>query len=192
MAGKFRCDAGAREYAWKTELAGKRAKCKCGTSLAVPMEDPEKSEISEESDAGAYDVVESPPEAVRKSPPPAPALSPIRPLAYSTPPGAAPARVAPVVAGQGRCQICGVSAPTKHVEFHQNVGMLVMRFHRAVRGNLCKSCIHEKFWKMTGITLAVGWLGVISCILAPIFVINNIIRYISCLSLPSSQAEKLV
>jgi hypothetical protein len=187
MAGKFRCDACAREYGWKSELAGKRAKCKCGASLTVPTIEPQIPAASGELDFGVYDVVE-PPVAAKKSPPPSPALSPIRPLAYSTPAALTPARGPVAARGPGRCQVCGVSAPTKHVEFHQNVGMLVMRTHRTVRGNLSKGCIHEKFWKMTGITVAVGWLGTISFILAPIFVVNNIVRYLSCLSLPSSHA----
>lgn len=177
MAGKFTCAACAREYFWKPELAGRTGKCKCGAAMSVPAEDPEVAEASRDLDIGGYDVAE-PPMAAQQA-----ALSPIRPLAYATPPGLTAAR-----GGAGRCQVCGVSAPTKHVEFHQNVGMLVMRTHRTVRGNLCKSCIHQKFWKMTGITLAVGWLGTISLILAPIFVISNTVRYLSCLSLPSSHA----
>jgi hypothetical protein len=95
------------------------------------------------------------------------------PVSYATP-------------GRVRCQACGADAPTKFVEFHQNMGALVMRFRRRVRGNLCKQCINQHFWKMTGTTIAVGWLGVISLVIAPIFVINNVVRYIGCLKLPSS------
>jgi hypothetical protein len=83
------------------------------------------------------------------------------------------------------CQVCGIEAPTKHVEFHQNIGALVMRFHRSVKGNLCKSCIHKKFWSMTGITATVGWLGMISIIIAPFFVLNNLIRYVGALGMPA-------
>ena len=43
------------------------------------------------------------------------------------------------------CQACGVEAPTKYVEFHQNVGALVMRFHKSYKGHMCKSCIHKYF-----------------------------------------------
>ncbi len=82
------------------------------------------------------------------------------------------------------CQACGVEAPTKQVEFHQNIGALVMRFHNRVRGRLCKNCIHANFWKMTSITVLVGWLGVISIIIAPFFVLNNVIRYLGALGMP--------
>ena len=82
------------------------------------------------------------------------------------------------------CQRCGIEAPTKYVAFYQNIGALVMRFSRSMEGNLCKSCIHSTFWSFTGITLLVGWLGMISLILAPCFVLNNIFRYAFCLTMP--------
>ncbi len=83
------------------------------------------------------------------------------------------------------CQLCGAQAPTKDVTLYQNVGALIMRFHKKLQGSLCKSCITQNFWKMTLITLAVGWLGVISLVVAPIFIIANIIQYIRCLGMPS-------
>ncbi|MCA9043818.1 MAG: hypothetical protein KDA69_05825 [Planctomycetaceae bacterium] len=81
------------------------------------------------------------------------------------------------------CQDCGIEAPTKYVAFYQNIGVLVMRFTKTVEGNLCKSCIHKNFWSMTLITLCIGWLGMISLVLAPFFVLNNLFRYLGCLSL---------
>lgn len=84
------------------------------------------------------------------------------------------------------CQLCGNHAPTKYVTFYQNIGALVIRFHRKLAGCLCKSCIHKSFWKMTLITLAVGWLGVISLIVAPIFIILNLANYVLALGLPSA------
>jgi hypothetical protein len=83
------------------------------------------------------------------------------------------------------CQVCGVEAPTKRVEFYQNIGALVMRFSRSVKGNLCKSCIHKKFWRMTLIDLTLGWWGVISLICTPIYIVNNVVRYISCIGMPA-------
>ncbi|CAN5500377.1 hypothetical protein BH10PLA1_BH10PLA1_22700 [soil metagenome] len=83
------------------------------------------------------------------------------------------------------CQVCGVEAPTKYVEFHQNIGMLVMRRSQSLKGCLCKSCVHSNFWKMTGTTLAVGWLGTISVVIAPFFVLNNLIRYVGVLGMPA-------
>ena len=33
------------------------------------------------------------------------------------------------------CQACGVEAPTKYVEFYQNIGAIFMRFHKSIQGN---------------------------------------------------------
>jgi hypothetical protein len=52
--------------------------------------------------------------------------------------------------------IIGNEAPVKYVEFYQNIGMLIMRQHRSVKGNLCKRCIHGQFWKLTSVTVAIG------------------------------------
>ncbi|MGB8355946.1 MAG: hypothetical protein WCD79_18760 [Chthoniobacteraceae bacterium] len=37
---------------------------------------------------------------------------------------------------------------------------------------------------MTGITLAVGWLGMISLVVAPIFIVINVVNYLRCLGMP--------
>ena len=54
------------------------------------------------------------------------------------------------------CQACRRQAPTRYVEFYQNIGMLVMRSMRAVKGHLCKRCVKRYFWQMTGLTLVTG------------------------------------
>ena len=77
-----------------------------------------------------------------------------------------------------RCCVCGCNGPTRYVEFYQNIGALVMRFYKEVRGNLCKRCINEHFCKFTLTTLCVGWFGMISMILTPIFIINNVVRFL--------------
>jgi hypothetical protein len=82
-----------------------------------------------------------------------------------------------------RCQDCGRRAPTKYVEFYQNIGVLIMRFTRTVRGNLCRDCIDKHFWSLTGMTLILGWWGVVSFIITPFILLNNIARYIGVLRL---------
>ena len=37
---KFNCSSCGKEYRWKPELAGKKAKCKCGSVIAVPLKQP--------------------------------------------------------------------------------------------------------------------------------------------------------
>jgi hypothetical protein len=81
------------------------------------------------------------------------------------------------------CQSCGVEAPTKYVEFYHNIGLLVMRFHRTAKGHFCKRCIHGTFWKYQGINVTVGWWGMVSLVVTPIFIINNLVRYLGALSL---------
>jgi hypothetical protein len=82
------------------------------------------------------------------------------------------------------CQCCGIEAPTKKTAFYQNIGALVMRFSQSVEGNLCKDCIHKNFWKMTMTTLFLGWWGMISFLVTPFFLLNNIGRYLMALPMP--------
>jgi len=82
------------------------------------------------------------------------------------------------------CQACGRNAPTKYVEFYQNIGMLVVRSMRSVRGNLCKRCIKKYFLKLTGLTLLTGWWGMISAIINPFLILNNVFRYLASLRMP--------
>lgn len=81
------------------------------------------------------------------------------------------------------CQDCGVEAETKHVVFYQNIGALIVHFSKSVEGYFCKSCIHGHFWAMTMTTLLLGWWGMISFFLTPIFLLNNLGRYLTCLGM---------
>lgn len=81
------------------------------------------------------------------------------------------------------CEACGVEAETRHVTFYQNIGALVVRFSNTADGYLCKSCIHKYFWSMTMTSLLLGWWGIISFIVNPFFILNNIIRYLGCLGM---------
>jgi hypothetical protein len=48
---KFKCTACGREFKWKPELAGKKAKCKCGAAIAVPATAPGAA-VEDELDLG--------------------------------------------------------------------------------------------------------------------------------------------
>lgn len=76
------------------------------------------------------------------------------------------------------CDICGMPAETKYVEFHENIGFVIFRKYRAVKGNLCRDCIDYCFWNLTGRTMLFGWWGVISFFATILILINNIFRYI--------------
>lgn len=81
------------------------------------------------------------------------------------------------------CQRCGVEAAVKDVTFRQNIGALVVRFHSSRSGQFCKSCIHAEFWRRTGITATVGWLGYISVFVAPVFILLNAYNYATAATL---------
>src|SRR5258708_10185940 len=67
------------------------------------------------------------------------------------------------------CQICGNLAPTKQVEFNQNVGLIVMRRYATIKGRLCKKCIDKEFTNKTLTTLFFGWWGTISLFVTPVY-----------------------
>jgi len=82
------------------------------------------------------------------------------------------------------CRTCAAHAPTKYVEFYQNIGMLVTRQWARIDGNLCRRCIRAYFCSYTLTTLFLGWWGLISFFVTPFVLLNNIIRYLASLSLP--------
>jgi len=83
----------------------------------------------------------------------------------------------------GVCKACGLQAPTKYVEFYQNIGFVVTRQSAKIEGNLCRNCIRAYFRSFTVTTLFLGWWGVISFFITPLILLNNITRYLLSLSL---------
>jgi hypothetical protein len=81
------------------------------------------------------------------------------------------------------CESCGVGAETRHVAFYQNIGIIIIRISNTAEGNFCKSCIHRFFWSMTTVNLLLGWWGIISFILNPFLILNNVFRYLGCLGM---------
>lgn len=79
------------------------------------------------------------------------------------------------------CQSCGALAPTRYVQFNQNIGAVILRFHKSIRGRFCRSCIDQYFWEYTLVTLLLGWGSPISLVVAPFHLVNNILRYLGTL-----------
>jgi len=79
------------------------------------------------------------------------------------------------------CHQCDAEAPSARAVFKQNVGVFVSRFETRTAGYFCRSCLHEQHWKSTGITMVVGWFGVISFFLTPVFILQNAQNYIRAL-----------
>lgn len=81
------------------------------------------------------------------------------------------------------CQLCGRPAPTRKVRLYQNVGMLVMRTHRELHGELCQACISRYFWEFTLVSATLGWWGMVSCVLTALIIPNNIYHRLRSLGL---------
>jgi hypothetical protein len=86
----------------------------------------------------------------------------------------------------GNCQVCQRSAPTKSVMFMQNIGCIIIRFPKTLRGNLCRTCISDVFWRYTLITFFFGWWGVISFFYSLVSIPTNIVTFLGARSLPAS------
>lgn len=82
------------------------------------------------------------------------------------------------------CQVCGLEAPTARANFHQNIGMFFARSYSHATGDLCRTCIRKYFKSYTLTTLFLGWWGLISFFITPIFLVGNIFSYLRTLSLP--------
>jgi hypothetical protein len=72
------------------------------------------------------------------------------------------------------CEACGAKAPTHPVTFRQNIGLVILRFPRTVRGRFCEPCVNRYFSETTWITALAGWWGVISFFATPIILISNL------------------
>mgnify|MGYP001553084273 CR=1 FL=1 len=83
-----------------------------------------------------------------------------------------------------RCQRCDAMAATKGVIYYQNIGLLVARLRRKVEGDLCRRCTTRVFLRMTGVTLIFGWWGMISMIVSPFMIFNNVVQYLSVMRGP--------
>jgi hypothetical protein len=84
------------------------------------------------------------------------------------------------------CQVCRAEAATRYVEFYSNIGILFRRVERSIKGHLCKSCIASYFWEFTLTSLFLGWWGVISLLVNPFFILNNVFRFLGCLFMPGA------
>jgi hypothetical protein len=101
------------------------------------------------------------------------------------PTGAAkPARPLPAaaVARGSQCRLCGASAPLRHVELNQNIGLIVFRLQKTVCGDLCAPCIRSTYARFTLVTLFGGWWGLMSCIMAPGIIFSNTLYFLNVLA----------
>jgi hypothetical protein len=128
---KFACPSCGKEFRWKSEIAGKRAKCKCGATVQVPATDPAKTAAAAPAMAGehsfddvyalaAAEAEQAAAENERAAPPAAPTL------AYAAP-ADAPVRTPPPV-----FTAAGVPLPRRAKM--DNTPSSLERWHSALRG----------------------------------------------------------
>jgi hypothetical protein len=87
----------------------------------------------------------------------------------------------------GSCDFCGARGPVTQVHYRQNTGMLVMRQSKEWAGNACRECGMSWFWKTMLHNLFLGWWGMISLIVTPIFILMNLGSMVKVLGLPKAQ-----
>jgi hypothetical protein len=89
--------------------------------------------------------------------------------------------------GYSRCQNCGRIAETKNATIYGNIGMLILRRTSTLKGKMCKSCIGYLCVSQGLVTLFLGWWGVISFIITPFILINNLFVFLSSLGMQQPQ-----
>lgn len=88
--GKFSCGKCRKQYKWKSELAGKRAKCACGSAIVVPAAEAPPEAPPPDFD-NLYDFAEptdAPPAPPVTAPAPPPAAAASRAIPYRSAPTA--------------------------------------------------------------------------------------------------------
>ena len=102
---KFACPSCGKEFRWKREIAGKRAKCKCGATVQVPASDPAKSPAPAAPDEQSFDdlyalaATEAEQAGAHQRAAPAPPAAPT--LSYAPPPSAPMHTPAPIFTPSG-------------------------------------------------------------------------------------------
>jgi len=89
--------------------------------------------------------------------------------------------LAPTPVTLGNCQVCGNMRMIKYVVFRRNVGMLFERQTYSLQAALCRSCMHTSFWEYTYKNLLLGWWGMISALITPIYFLFNLVVYTTAL-----------
>jgi hypothetical protein len=56
--------------------------------------------------------------------------------------------------------------------------MIAVFRYRTLKGTFCKPCIAHYFWEYTLVTLALGWWGLISFVLTPLMLVNNLFYFL--------------
>lgn len=80
-----------------------------------------------------------------------------------------------------RCQLCSQIRATKNVSLYRNVGMLFARRTYTLNADLCKPCIHKKYWEFAAKNILMGPWGTASLVIMPIYLVQNTGHYLAAL-----------
>jgi hypothetical protein len=83
------------------------------------------------------------------------------------------------------CEVCGLQAETMQVELRQNVGLVVHNRDKSIKAEMCRTRAARSFGEPTAITLLFGWWSPASIILAPCFIVGNLVTLVRTRSLAS-------
>ena len=89
------------------------------------------------------------------------------------------------------CDRCHAVGPVGSAKFMMNIGLLVARFEQTHSGQFCNGCLWKNFWSYTVGNLILGWWGVKSFFITPMFFFSNITELVSGRQLLKRQAAEL-
>lgn len=89
----------------------------------------------------------------------------------------------------GRCEVCRDRRPVLRVAYYQNTGLLVVRRTETVKGMVCRSCSVRTFVRFEVHTLFLGWWGLISALVTPIYLVTNFAYFVGTLGFPGTVAH---
>lgn len=85
------------------------------------------------------------------------------------------------------CAFCGSAEPTRQATLYQNIGMIAVFRYATLKGPFCRGCIQHYFWRYTLVTGALGWWGIISFVLTPLMLLNNLVQWLLTLRATAHQ-----
>src|SRR4029078_13093079 len=75
------------------------------------------------------------------------------------------------------CVMCAERPAVPVARIRENIGKLVARRHVTYAGRFCPSCLHRCYARATARTFFLGWWGLVSLLVTPIFLIANALCY---------------
>ncbi len=76
------------------------------------------------------------------------------------------------------CGECFREGKTVVATFRHNIGLVIVHLSNERYDRYCFGCLNKVFFFKTLLTICVGWIGLVSLLVAPIFVIQNIFNYL--------------